>query len=88
MVEIQSLKNKQRLLAILMFLATLISALGSEQLAQLLPWASTATITLLVTGSAWLISQYGTEARVVRAEEKKEAEIISTMDTDNDAIEG
>lgn len=85
MTEIQSLKSKQRILAILMFIATCITALGSEQLTQLLPWASTATITILVTGSAWLISQYGTEVRVVRAEDKKEAEVLAAMEDEPDA---
>lgn len=85
MTEIQSLKTKQRILAILMFIATCITALGSKQLSQLLPWASTAVITILVTGSALLISQYGTEARVVRAEDIKEAEVLAAMEDEPDA---
>lgn len=85
MTDIKSLKNPQRILTALMFLAFLIYTLGAEQLRQIIPFVSEATITVLVAASTWLVTQYGTERRVVRAEDKREAEILSTMEDELDA---
>ena len=83
--ELKSLKNPTRILSILMFLAVIITAIGAESLSQALPFVPEATITVIVGVCAWAVSQYGTEARVVRAEDIKEQKIISNTNTD---IEG
>lgn len=83
MTEIKSLKNPQRILTALMFLAFLISSLGAEQLSQAFPMIPTATITLVVAVATWLVTQYGSEKRVVRAEDIKEAEVLSNIEDDS-----
>lgn len=85
MTEIKSLKNPQRILTALMFLAFLVYTLGTEQLRQILPFASEATITVLVAAATFIVTQYGTERRVVRAEDKLESEILSSMEDELDA---
>lgn len=82
MTEIQSLKNPQRILTALMFMAFLVYSLGAEQLSQIFPAAPQAVITIVVAAATYLVTQYGTEARVVRAEDKKEAEILDNLDDD------
>lgn len=83
--QLKSLKNPTRILTILMFLAVIITSIGAEALSQALPFIPEATITVIVGVCAWAVSQYGTEARVVRAEDIKEQKIISNTNTD---IEG
>ena len=80
--QLKSLKNPTRILTILMFLAVIITSIGAEALSQALPFVPEATITVIVGVCAWAVSQYGTEARVVRAEDIKEQKIISGIDTD------
>ena len=87
MTEVKSLKNPQRILTALMFMAFLVYSLGAEQLAQIFPSASQATITVVVAAATYLVTQYGTEARVVRAEDKKEAEILNDLEDDLSARE-
>lgn len=81
MTELQSLKNPQRLTAILMFLAVFVTSVGPEALGQTLPFIPQVFLTGIVTACAWFISQYKVESRVVRAEERKVAEF---EDTEND----
>lgn len=88
MTDLQSLKNPQRITAIVMFLAVFVTAIGPEALGQTLPFIPQAIITGLVTTCAWFISQYKVENRVVRAEEIKVQEIqddiVPTVDEDGD----
>lgn len=79
-IEIKSLKNPQRILTAAVFIAFIIYTLGAEQLAQMFPSVSYSTITLVVGVATYLVTQYGTEARVVRAEDKKEAELLSEIE--------
>lgn len=75
MTDLQSLKNPQRITAIVMFLAVFVTAIGPEALGQTLPFIPQAIITGLVTACAWFIAQNKVENRVVRAEELKVQEI-------------
>lgn len=92
--ELKSLKNPTRILSILMFLAIIITSIGVESLSQALPFIPEATITVIVGICAWAVNQYGTEARIVRAEDIKEQEIISdignstedTIEVDTDGV--
>ena len=78
--ELKSLKNPTRILTILMFIAVIITSIGAEALGQALPFVPQAIITGLVGGCAWAVTQYGTERRVVRAEDIKEKEVISDFE--------
>lgn len=82
MTDLQSLKKPQRILTALMFFAFLIYSLGAEQLAQILPFAPQAAITALVAIATFLVTQYGVEHRVVRAEDIKEEEILNQVEYD------
>ena len=86
MTDLKSLKNPQRITAIVMFLAVFVTAIGPEALGQTLPFIPQAIITGLVTACAWFIAQNKVENRVVRAEEIKVQEIqddiVSTVDED------
>lgn len=86
MTDLQSLKNPQRITAIVMFLAVFVTAIGPEALGQTLPFIPQAIITGLVTACAWFIAQNKVENRVVRAEEIKVQEIqddiVPTVDED------
>lgn len=88
MTDLQSLKNPQRITAIVMFLAVFVTAIGPEALGQTLPFIPQAIITGLVTACAWFIAQNKVENRVVRAEEIKVQEIqddiVPTVDEDAD----
>ena len=84
MTELKSLKNPTRILTILMFLAVIITSIGEEALGQALPFLPSVVITGIVGASAWAVTQYGTERRVVRAEELRD-EINS--DTDDVSID-
>lgn len=78
--ELKSLKNPTRLLSIALFAAVIIVSIGAEALGQALPFIPQAIITGVVGACAWAINQYGTESRVVRAEDIKEREIISDLE--------
>ena len=72
MEELQSLKNPTRILTALMFIAFIIYTIGVDGLSQILPFASQTTLTIIVGAAAWAVTQYGTERRVVRAEELRD----------------
>ena len=72
--ELKSLKNPTRVLTALMFLAGFIYSIGADGLTQILPWAPHFVITALVTFSTYVITQYGTEQRIKRAEALKDQE--------------
>lgn len=78
--ELKSLKNPTRILTILMFLAGFICYLGTNGLSQVLPGVSPAVITAIVTIATYAVTQYGTEKRIVRAEELKDQEYELTED--------
>lgn len=80
MTELKSLKNPQRILSVLMFIAVFIVAIGPEALGQALPFVPQAFLVGIVSACAWAISQKGTENRVVRAEDLKENQIINNID--------
>lgn len=84
--ELKSLKNPTRILTILMFIAIFITSIGADSLGSALPFVPQAIITGVVGVCAYAVTQYGTEKRVVRAEELKEQEIISDIE-DNPNIE-
>lgn len=75
--DLKSLKNPTRLLTAFMFLSFIIYSIGETQLAAMLPNAPTWVITVLVGIATYVVTQYGTELRVVRAEDLKEDEIIN-----------
>ena len=78
--ELKSLKNPTRILTILMFLAVFVTSVGAEALGTALPFVPQVVITGIVGVSAYAVTQYGTERRVVRAEDIKEQEIISDIE--------
>lgn len=82
--ELKSLKNPTRILSILMFAAVIIVSIGAEALGQALPFVPEAIITGIVGACAWAVNQYGTESRIVRAEDIKEQEVIADIESDMD----
>ena len=87
MTELKSLKNPTRILTVLMFIAFIVYSMGIEGLTQALPTVPTWVLTMLVGAATYIVVQFGTEKRVVRAEELKENEIISDLDTITDVEE-
>lgn len=88
MTELKSLKNPTRILTILMFVCMFIYSIGADGLAQLLPGVPFVVITGIVSVATYAITQYGTEKRIVRAEELKDQEYENlTEDTINEMIE-
>lgn len=89
--ELKSLKNPTRLLTILMFLAVFISSIGADGLAKLVPGISPVVAAGTVSVAAYFIAQYGTERRIVRAEEIKDQEYNAEeevlVDTINELID-
>lgn len=81
--ELQSLKIPTRILTIIMFLAVFISGVGADGLNQLIPGFPPVFITGVVSVAAYIVTQYGTEKRVVRAEELKDQE-YQTSDAEYD----
>lgn len=84
MTELKSLKNPTRILTALMFLAFIIYSIGINGLSQALPFVPEVVITAIVGAATYAVTQYGTEKRVVRAEELKENEINSDLTEDLD----
>lgn len=74
MTELKSLKNPTRILTAIMFLAFIVYSIGAQSLAQILPFVPEAGITCIVGVATYLVTQYGTEKRIVRAEELKDQE--------------
>lgn len=74
MEELKSLKNPTRILTALMFLAVFIYSIGADGLSQLLPGVSPVFIAGVVSVATYAVTQYGTEKRIVRAEELKDQE--------------
>lgn len=74
MTELKSLKNPTRALTLVMFIAMFIYSIGAEGLAELLPGVPFVVITGIVSVATYAITQYGTEKRIVRAEELKDQE--------------
>lgn len=87
MTELQSLKNPTRILTAVMFIAFIIYSIGMDGLSQALPFVPQVIITAIFGAATFLVTQYGTEKRVVRAEEMKDAEYaeVSTESLDIDA---
>lgn len=79
MADLQSLKQQQRILSVLMFLAVFIVAIGPEALGQALPFLPQAILVGLVSACAWFINFQQTEGRVVRAEDIKEEQIMNDI---------
>lgn len=69
MTELKSLKTPTRILTAIMFISFIICSIGIDGLHEILPFASQTTLTIIVGAATWAITQYGTEKRVVRAEE-------------------
>lgn len=87
MTELKSLKNPTRILTIFMFVAMFIYSIGAEGLAQLLPGVPFVVITGIVSVATFAITQYGTEKRIVRAEELKDQEYESIIESNDEMIE-
>ena len=87
MTELKSLKNPTRVLTIFMFVAMFIYSIGAEGLAQLLPGVPFVVITGIVSVATFAITQYGTEKRIVRAEELKDQEYESLIESNDEMIE-
>ena len=81
--EIKSLKNPTRVLTIVMFLAVFVSSVGAHGLAQLLPGVPPVVLAGVVSVCAYAVAQYGTERRIVRAEELKDLEYEQVEDEDD-----
>lgn len=81
--EIKSLKNPTRVLTIVMFLAVFVSSVGADGLAQLLPGVPPVVLAGIVSVCAYAVAQYGTERRIVRAEELKDLEYEQAEDEDD-----
>lgn len=86
--DLKSLKNPTRILTIFMFLAVFISSVGADGLSQLLPGVPPVIFAGLVGISAYAVTQYGTEKRIVRAEELKDQEyqVDGTIEEENDEL--
>lgn len=82
--ELKSLKNPTRILTIFMFLAVFIAAIGADGLAQIVPGIPPVVCAGIVSVAAYVVAQYGTESRVVRAEELKDQEYSEDEFTDYD----
>lgn len=87
--ELKSLKNPTRILTIFMFLAVFISAIGADGLAKLIPGVSPVILAGIVGVAGYAVTQYGTERRIVRAEEIKDQEYQDdcTIDEEDEMIE-
>ena len=85
MTELKSLKNPTRILSILMFIAVIITSIGADALGEALPFVPHAMLVGFVGACAWAVNQYGTESRIVRAEDLKEQEIMSDLDNNNES---
>ena len=72
--KLKSLKNPTRILTIFMFLAVFVSAIGADGLAQIFPGISPVICVGIVSTCAYIVAQYGTEKRIIRAEELKDQE--------------
>lgn len=81
--EIKSLKNPTRVLTIVMFLAVFVSSVGADGLAQLLPGVPPVVLAGIVSVCAYAVAQYGTERRIVRAEELKDLEYEQVEDEED-----
>lgn len=84
MTELKSLKNPTRILTILMFLAMFVYSIGADGLSQLLPGVPFVVITGIVSVATYAVTQYGTEKRIVRAEELKDQEYQEDIFDDDD----
>ena len=87
MTELKSLKNPTRALTLVMFIAMFIYSIGAEGLAELLPGVPFVVITGIVSVATYAITQYGTEKRIVRAEELKDQEYENIIE-DEMVIDG
>ncbi len=87
MTELQSLKNPTRLITVIAFIAFIIYNMGTEGLTQILPGVPQAYITAIFGAAAYAVTQYGTEKRVVRAEELKDEEFKNELDSESAEVE-
>ena len=78
--ELKSLKNPTRILTILMFLAGFVYSIGAEGLTQILPGVPYFVVTAIVSFSTYVITQYGTERRIERAEALKDQEYAELVE--------
>lgn len=85
--ELKSLKKPTRILTIIMFIAVFITAMGADALGNALPFVPQAIIVGIVSVCSYVVTQYGTEQRVIRAEELKEQEITSNIEDNLEAEE-
>lgn len=86
--ELKSLKNPTRVLTALMFFAVFIYSIGADGLAQVLPGVPPVIIAGIVSVATYAVTQYGTEKRIVRAEELKDQEYEGASDANvNEMIE-
>lgn len=81
MTELKSLKNPTRILTALMFIAFIIYSIGINGLTQALPFVPEFIITAIFGAAAFLVTQYGTERRVERAEELRDEFHAESQDT-------
>lgn len=86
MTDLKSLKQPQRITAIIMFLAVFISAIGPKALGETLPFVPQVIFTGLVTACGWYITQYnsatGVESRVNVAEQLIEQNYVNDSDAE------
>ena len=83
MTELKSLKNPTRLLTVLMFVSFVIYTIGIDTLRQILPFVPETFLTVIMAAATYIVIQFGTEKRVVRAEELKDEEYL---DSDTNSI--
>ena len=72
--ELKSLKNPTRILNIFIFLAVFITSIGSDGLSSLLPGVPPVVSAGLFGLATYIVTQYGIEKRIVRAEDLKDQE--------------
>ena len=85
--ELKSLKNPTRILTAIMFFAVFVYSVGADGLAQILPGVPPVVLAGIVSLATFIVTQYGTEKRIVRAEELKDQEYNdSTSDSEPEEL--
>lgn len=83
MTELKSLKNPTRIITALAFISFIIYSIGMDGLHQIFPSAPEVLLTIVFGAATWAVTQYGTEKRVVRAEELRDEFNSNSNDQEN-----
>ena len=88
MTELKSLKNPTRILTALMFISFIIYTIGVDGLSQIIPFAPQTVLTIIFGAATYIVTQYGIEQRVIRAEELKDEYYQTEMTETSDDQDG